>query len=123
MRIRHGVYMRLIEARLGMRGPRLEKALDALSTLGDEASVLSGRDVVHGLGLPTQNSGHVAHMASGSDRVLDFGGRWVRLLDGFCWQLAAHHRAGAEATRIPPQRQAGVCWLDARDRHATRPML
>ena len=123
MRIRHGLYMRPIEVRLRMRGPRLAKALDALSTHRDEASVLNGRDVVDRLGLPTQKSGHVAHMASGPDRVLDFGGRWVRQLDGSCWQLAPHHRAGEEPTTVPPQRLAGVRRLDARELQPTRPML
>ena len=108
MRIFQGVYMRPIQTRFGIRAPRLEKALDALSVLWGMTIVPNGGDAANWLGLTTQNTVRSVYLTSGPDRLLDFGGHPVKLLHAPRWQLAAPHRTVGVVIRA-------IAWLGPRE--------
>lgn len=96
MRICHGVYMRPVETRFGVRGPRIGEAIAALSALWGETIVPSGGAAANWLGLTTQNPVRSVYLTSGPSRRLYFGRLSVELRHAPRWQLAAPHRkAGA----------------------------
>lgn len=104
MRICHGVYMRPIQTRFGLRAPSLEKALGALSALWGETIVPNGGDAANWLGLTTQNSVRSVYLTSGPNRLLHFGAHPVELLHAPCWQLASPHRTAGVVIRA-------IAWL------------
>ena len=73
MRICRGVYMRPIETRFGIRAPRREKALKALSELWNAIIVPSCGSAANRLGLTTQNPVREIYLTSGPTRRLHFG--------------------------------------------------
>lgn len=96
MRICHGVYMRPVETRFGVRGPRIGEAITALSALWGETIVPCGGAAANWLGLTTQNPVRSVYLTSGPSRRLYFGKLPVELRHAPRWQLAAPHRkAGA----------------------------
>lgn len=104
MRICRGVYMRPIETRFGLRAPRREKALAALSKLWNETIVPNGGDAANWLGLTTQNTVRSVYLTSGPDRLLHFGAHCVELRHAPSWQLAAPNRNAGTVIRA-------VAWL------------
>lgn len=88
MRICRGVYMCPIRTRFGLRAPRLEKALAALSALWGEVIVPNGGGAANWLGLTTQNPVRSVYLTSGPDRLLHFGKHAVELRHTPRWQLA-----------------------------------
>ena len=68
MRIRQGVYMRLIETRFGRCAPSIEKSLQALSELWGEMIVPNGGGAANWLGLTTQNPVRSVYLTSGRNR-------------------------------------------------------
>ena len=91
MRICRGVYMRLIETRFGIRGPRKGEALAALGALWGETIVPCGGSAANCLGLTTQNPVRMVYLTSGPSRRLHFGAHSVELRHAPRWQLAAPH--------------------------------
>ena len=108
MRVFQGVYMRPIQTRFGIRAPRLEKALDALSALWGVTIVPNGGDAANWLGLTTQNTVRSVYLTSGPDRLLDFGGHPVKLHHAPRWQLTAPHRTVGVVIRA-------IAWLGPRE--------
>lgn len=104
LRICRGLYMRPIPTRFGLRAPRREKALAALSELWDETIVPNGGDAANWLGLTTQNTVRSVYLTSGPDRHLHFGAHRVELRHAPSWQLAAPHRTAGTVIRA-------VAWL------------
>lgn len=99
LRICRGVYMRPIETRFGLRAPRREKALAALSNLWDETIVANGGDAANWLGLTTQNMVRSVYFTSGPDRILYFGAHRVELRHAPSWLLAAPNRSAGTVIR------------------------
>ena len=99
LRICRGVYMRPIQTRFGLRAPRREKALAALSELWDETIVPNGGGAANWLGLTTQNTVRSVYLTSGPDRLLHFGAHRVELRHAPSWQLAAPHRTAGVVIR------------------------
>ena len=108
MRIFQGVYMRPIQTRFGIRAPRLENALDALSALWGVTIVPNGGDAANWLGLTTQNPIRSVYLTSGRDRQLLFGKHPVELRHAPRWQLAAPYRMAGLVIRA-------LAWLGARE--------
>ncbi len=108
MRICQGVYMRPIETRFGIRAPRMEKALPALSALWGETIVPCGGAAANWLGLTTQNPVRAVYLTSGPNRRLHFGADPVQLRHARRWQLAAPHRKAGEISRA-------LAWLGPAD--------
>ena len=99
MRICQGVYMRPIETRFGLRGPRIGKALAELSTLWGETIVPCGGAAANCLGLTTQNPVRMVYLTSGPSRRLYFGAHTVELRHAPRWQLASPHRKAGNVIR------------------------
>ena len=99
IRICQGVYMRPVETRFGVRGPRIGKALAALSALWGETIVPCGGAAANYLGLTTQNPVRDVYLTSGRNRRLQFGGLAVELRHAPRWQLTAPHRKAGEIIR------------------------
>ncbi len=99
MRICQGVYMRLVETRFGVRGPRIGQALAALSGLWGETVVPCGGSAANCLGLTTQNPVRMVYLTSGPSRRLHFGAHEVELRHAPRWQLAAPHRTAGNVIR------------------------
>ncbi|MCY3941562.1 MAG: DUF6088 family protein [Gammaproteobacteria bacterium] len=99
MRICKGVYMRPVETRFGVRGPRIGKALAALSALWGETIVPCGGSAANRLGLTAQNPVRMVYLTSGPSRRLHFGAHTVELRHAPRWQLAAPHRRAGNVIR------------------------
>ena len=99
MRICKGVYMRPVETSFGVRGPRIGKALAALSALWGETIVPCGGAAANCLGLTTQNPVRMVYLTSGPSRRLHFGAHRVELRHAPRWQLAAPHRKAGNVIR------------------------
>ncbi len=99
MRICKGVYMRPVETRFGVRGPRIGKALAALSALWGETIVPCGGSAANRLGLTAQNPVRMVYLTSGPSRPLHFGAHTVELRHAPRWQLAAPHRRAGNVIR------------------------
>ena len=108
MRIYRGIYMRPIQTRFGLRAPRLELALAALSELWGETIVPNGGDAANWLGLITQCTVRSVYLTSGPDRMLHFGRHPVELLHAPAWQLAAPHQTAGVVIRA-------LSWLGPRE--------
>ena len=104
MRICRGVYMLPVQTRFGIRAPRREKALAALSELWDETIVPNGGDAANWLGLTTQNTVRSVFLTSGPDRILHFGAHRVELQHAPSWILAVPNRNAGTVIRA-------VAWL------------
>ena len=99
MRICQGVYMRPVETRFGLRAPRVDKAVAALSALWGETIVPCGGAAANRLGLTTQNPVRAVYLTSGPNRRLHFGSSIVELRHAPRWQLAAPHRKAGDVIR------------------------
>ena len=99
LRICRGLYMRPIQTRFGLRAPRREMALAALSNLWDETIVANGGDAANWLGLTTQNMVRSVYFTSGPDRLLYFGAHRVELRHAPSWQLTAPNRDAGTVIR------------------------
>ena len=108
MRICHGIYMRPIHTRFGLRAPRLHEALASLSELWGEVIVPNGGDAANWLGLTTQNTIRSVYLTSGPNRLLHFGKHPVELRHAPAWQLAAPHRTAGVVIRA-------IAWLGPRE--------
>ena len=108
MRICRGIYMRPIETRFGLRAPRRELALAALSELWGEVIVSNGGDAANWLGLTTQNTIRSVYLTSGPNRLLHFGKHPVELRHAPAWQLAAPHQTAGVVIRA-------IAWLGPRE--------
>ena len=104
LRICRGIYMRPIPTRFGLRAPRREKALAALSELWGETIVPNGGDAANWLGLTTQNTVRSVYLTSGPDRFLHFGAHRVELRHAPEWQLTAPDRTVGTVIRA-------IAWL------------
>ena len=99
MRICQGVYMCPVETRFGVRAPRVEKTLAALSALWGETIVPCGGAAANCLGLTTQNPVRMVYLTSGPNRRLYFGSLTVELRHAPRWQLVAPHRKAGDVIR------------------------
>ncbi len=99
MRICQGVHMRPVETRFGLRAPRLDKTLAALSVLWGETIVPCGGAAANRLGLTKQNPVRTVYLTSGPNRRLHFGSSVVELRHAPRWQLAAPHRKAGDIIR------------------------
>ena len=108
MWICRGVYMRPIATSFGLRAPRRELALAALSNLWGETIVPNGGDAANWLGLTTQNTVRSVYLTSGPNRILHFGALRVELLHTPSWQLAAPSRNAGTVIRA-------LAWLGPRE--------
>ncbi len=99
LRICRGLYMRPIQTRFGLRAPRREKALAALSNLWDETIVANGGDAANWLGLTKHNMVRSVYFTSGPDRLLCFGAHRVELRHAPSWQLTAPNRNAGTVIR------------------------
>ena len=99
MRICQGVYMRPIQTRFGVRAPRFEQAVAALSKMWGEVIVPCGGAAANRLRLTTQNPVRLVYLTSGPNRRLRFGSTIVELRHAPRWQLAAPHRRAGEVIR------------------------
>ena len=91
--------MRPVETSFGVRGPRIGKALAALSALWGETIVPCGGAAANCLGLTTQNPVRMVYLTSGPSRRLHFGAHTVELRHAPRWQLAAPHRKAGNVIR------------------------
>ena len=92
MRIFQGVYVKTIETRFGICGPRIEKVIEALSKLWGETIVPSGGGAANFLGLTTQVPMRLSFLTSGPSRQLRFRALEVELRHAPRWQLAGENR-------------------------------
>ncbi|MDE0038714.1 MAG: DUF6088 family protein [Gammaproteobacteria bacterium] len=99
MRICQGVYMRPVETRFGLRAPRVDKVVAALSALWGETIVPCGGAAANRLGLTMQNPVRAVYLTSGPNRRLHFGSSIVELRHAPRWQLAAPHRKAGDVIR------------------------
>ena len=99
MRLCQGVYMRPIETRFGLRAPRFEKAIAALSQMWGETIVPCGGAAANCLRLTAQNPVRMVYLTSGPNRRLHFGVSVVELRHAPRWQLAAPHTRAGEVIR------------------------
>lgn len=99
LRICRGVYMRPIQTRFGLRAPRREKALAALSELWGVTIVPNGGGAANWLGLTTQNTVRSVYLTSGPERLLHFGAHRVELRQAPAWQLTAPHSTAGVVIR------------------------
>ncbi len=99
MRICHGVYMRPIETRFGLRAPRIAKVIAALSSMWGETIVPCGGAAANCLGLTMQNPVRMVYLTSGPSRRLHFGSSMVELRHAPRWQLSAPHSKAGQAIR------------------------
>ncbi|WP_446831179.1 DUF6088 family protein [Candidatus Foliamicus sp.] len=99
LRIFKGVYMRAVETRFGVRGPRIDKAIAALSALWGETIVPCGGAAANRLGLTAQNPVRMVYLTSGPSRRLHFGSNTVELRHAPRWQLVAPHRKAGNLIR------------------------
>lgn len=99
MRLCQGVYMRPVETRFGQCAPRVEKAIEALSSLWGETIVPCGGSAANRLGLTTQNTVREVYLTSGRSRRLGFGSSTVELRHAPRWQLALPHRKAGHVIR------------------------
>ena len=108
MGICQDVYMRPVETRFGMRAPRVDKALAALSQLWGEVIVPCGGAAANCLGLTTQNPVCAVYLTSGPNRQLHFGSLTVELRQAPLWQLQAPHRKAGNVIRA-------LAWLGPKE--------
>ncbi len=108
MRICHGVYMRRVPTRFGMRGPSISKALANLSKMWGETWAPAGAAAANCLGLMTQNPMRSIYLSTGPDRWLHFGRIKVELRHAPRWQLTAPYRKAGELIRA-------LAWLGPRE--------
>ena len=99
IRISHGVYMRPVKTRFGIRNPSIGKVIAALSKLWGETIVPSGGAAANRLGLTTQNPVRMVYLTSGPTRCLRFGTHSVDLRHSPRWQLTAPDRKAGEVIR------------------------
>ncbi len=99
MRICQGVYMCPVETRFGLRSPRVDKALTALSKMWVETIVPCGGAAANRLGLTTQNPVRMVYLTSGPNRRLHFGQSIVDLRHAPRWQLVAPHQKAGDVIR------------------------
>ena len=92
MRIFQGVYVKTIETRFGICGPRIEKVIEALSKLWGETIVPSGGGAANFLGLTTQVPMRLSFLTSGPSRQLRFRALEVVLRHAPSWQLVGENR-------------------------------
>lgn len=108
MRIFQGVYLRPIKTRFGIRAPRLEAVLAALSDLWGEIIVPSGGATANFLGLTSQNPTRPIYFTSGPNRELHFGELIVELRHASRSQLTAPHTKAGDIIRA-------LLWLGPRE--------
>ena len=96
--------MRPIQTRFGLRAPRREQVLAALSELWGEIIVPNGGDAANWLGLTPQTTVRSVYLTSGPSRILHFGAHRVELLHAPRWQLAAPNRNAGTVIRA-------IAWL------------
>ncbi|MXW83318.1 MAG: hypothetical protein F4246_00870 [Rhodothermaceae bacterium] len=99
MRVFQGVYLRPIKTRFGIRAPRLEAVLAALSDLWGEIIVPSGGATANFLGLTPQNPIRPVYLTSGPNRELHFGKLIVELRHASRSQLTAPHTKAGDIIR------------------------
>ncbi len=99
IRVSHGIYMRPIKTRFGIRNPSIGKVIAALSELWGETIVPCGGAAANRLGLTTQNPIRMVYLTSGPTRRLRFGTHSVELRHSPRWQLAAPYRKAGEVIR------------------------
>lgn len=99
MRIFQGIYLRPIKTRFGIRAPRLEAVLAALSGLWGEIIVPSGGATANFLGLTLQNPIRPVYLTSGPNRELHFGKLIVDLRHASRSQLTAPHTKAGDIIR------------------------
>ena len=99
LRVCHGIYVRPVETRFGLRPPAVEKVIASLSALWGETIVPCGDTAANSLGLTTQKPVKSVYLTSGPNRKLRLGELIVALRHAPRWQLAAPNRPAGEAVR------------------------
>ncbi len=99
MRIFQGVYLHPVKTRFGIRAPRLEAVLGALSGLWGEIIVPSGGATANFLGLIPQNPIRPVYLTSGPNRELHFGKNIVELRHAPRSHLTAPHTKTGDIIR------------------------
>ncbi len=99
IRVCQGVYVRLVQTRLGLRPPAVDRVLAGLSALWGETIVPCGGMAANAFGLTTQVPVRSIYLTSGPNRMLKLGGLAVELRHAPRWQLVAPHRPAGDAVR------------------------
>ena len=99
LRIFQGIYLRPIKTRFGIRAPRFEAVLAALSDLWGEIIVPSGGAAANYLGLTHLNPIRPVYFTSGPNRELCFGKLIVELRHASRCQLTAPHSKAGDIIR------------------------
>ena len=99
MRIFHGIYVKTIETRFGIHGPRIEKVIESLSRLWGETIVPSGGGAANFLGLTTQVPMRLSFLTSGPSRKLRFRKLEIPLRHAPGWQLVGENRPAGTLVR------------------------
>ena len=92
MRIFQGVYVKTIETRFGICGPKIGKVIEALSKLWGEIIVYSAGSSANFFGLTTQIPMREVYFTSGPSRQLRFRALKVDLRHAPRWQLVGENR-------------------------------
>ena len=99
MRVFHGIYVKTVETRFGIHGPRIEKVIESLSRLWGETIVPSGGGAANFLGLTTQVPMRLSFLTSGPSRQLKFRKLEIPLRHAPSWQLVGENRLAGTLVR------------------------
>lgn len=108
IRVFHGLYMRPIETRFGVRAPSVAKAIDAVANLWGETIVPCGGSAANRLGLSTQNPIRMVYLTSGPSRMIHLGGQPIELRHAPRWQLVSPNRKSGDVVRA-------LAWIGPED--------
>jgi len=99
MRIGHGLYVRPVESRFGIRAPAPEKVVARLAETNAETVAPHGAAAANRLGLTTQVPTKVIYYTSGPNRRIKLGAQIVELKHAPNWMLLSGAGRAGEAVR------------------------
>lgn len=99
MRAGHGLYVRPIETRFGVRAPSTEKVVASIASARGETVARHGAAAANALGLTTQVPIRAVYLTSGPNRRLKLGGQVVELKHAPGWQMLKIGQPIGEAVR------------------------
>lgn len=99
MRAGHGLYVRPITTRFGIRAPSAEKVVESIANTRGETVARHGAAAANALGLTTQVPVRAIYLTSGPNRRLKLGGQVVELKHAPNWQMIKIGQPAGEAVR------------------------
>ena len=99
LRIAHGLYVRPVESRFGVRAPTAESVVACLAGLRGETVGSQGAAIANGLGLTSQVPVRLIYLTTGRARKLKLGGLDIELRHAPAWQLILAGRPAGDVLR------------------------